>query len=787
MKFKKLLLAILAIASCFSLAVSCNDDDEDLGTPSIQIEPSAMSFDSTSAAKTISLTVNRDWKVDSTEAWIAVDPSSGRASGKVQVVTVTVLSNSGYDRTGKVVFGNGFDTKTLTVSQKGPKGEDKTGVASGTGTSADPFNVPAALAKANALTAFSSGDTQTSSNSLAAYVKGKISKIDSVDPTYGNATYYISDGGSDALEVYRGYYLAGAKFTSKDQIKVGDEVVVYGTIVNFKGNTPEITQGSKIVSLNGTTSGGSSDDYSSAASKTVAEFIAAASTSTYYKLKGKVSGFNATYCSFDLTDATGSIYVFSVDNKADWTSKISNGGTVELAGKYAYYETKKQHEVVNANILSFTEGSSEDVTVKTITEIIALADNSSVKTEGALVIAKGTQSFVATDGTSNIIVYGNTSAEAVKIGDKVNISATKTTYGSVPELSSPTVTVASSGASVSYPTAKDITSTFDSYSSTSIEYISFKGTIGVTTSGTKTYYNVTVSGASAKTGSISGPLESLGASGMDGKVATVKGYFAGFSGTGNKYVNIIATSITVDDNAKAFTVSPVTLNVAATATSATFNVSANVAWTATCDNSAFTLDKTSGSESATVTVSFAANTGTAAKTANITVSTTADVTTKRYKVVLTQAAPSTGDDASKFATNVTWTNGTNAYNNGKATVNGVADVIVYKLGTSSAAGKATVSLKKGVSKLSFYGVSWKGAATALDIQVGGTSVKKIDLAANDGATASSPYTITVTSSDFYSFDLSAFGISGGLPSDMDITVTTSGTNNRVILFGIQAQ
>ena len=92
--------------------------------------------------------------------------------------------------------------------------------------------------------------------------------------------------------------------------------------------------------------------------KSVAEFIAAADKSSYYELTGKVSGFNPTYCSFDLTDDSGKIYVYSVlaESKAEWTSKISNGGTITIYAKYEYYEPKDQHEVIDAYIVSFTDG-----------------------------------------------------------------------------------------------------------------------------------------------------------------------------------------------------------------------------------------------------------------------------------------------------------------------------------------------------------------------------------------------------------------------------------------------
>ena len=56
------------------------------------------------------------------------------------------------------------------------------------------------------------------------------------------------------MEIYRGYYLEGENFTAEDQIKVGDKVIVYGKLVDYKG-TKEMTTGSSIYSLNGVTTG----------------------------------------------------------------------------------------------------------------------------------------------------------------------------------------------------------------------------------------------------------------------------------------------------------------------------------------------------------------------------------------------------------------------------------------------------------------------------------------------------------------------------------------------------
>ena len=122
------------------------------------------------------------------------------------------------------------------------------GKAAGTGTEADPYNVTAALEKIKTL--------KDGENTGEIFVKGKIRSIKDVDvDKYGNATYFISDDNTkkmDSLQIFRGLYLGNAKFTAKNQIKVGDEVVIRGLFVNFKGNKPQSDdKKSWIHSLNG--------------------------------------------------------------------------------------------------------------------------------------------------------------------------------------------------------------------------------------------------------------------------------------------------------------------------------------------------------------------------------------------------------------------------------------------------------------------------------------------------------------------------------------------------------
>lgn len=93
--------------------------------------------------------------------------------------------------------------------------------------------------------------------SESVYVKGIVSKASiSLNATYGSLSYYISDDGKtgNELQVFGGLSFKGEKFTSIDDIKVGDVVVVYGKLKKF-GTTYELDKNNILISQNGTTTG----------------------------------------------------------------------------------------------------------------------------------------------------------------------------------------------------------------------------------------------------------------------------------------------------------------------------------------------------------------------------------------------------------------------------------------------------------------------------------------------------------------------------------------------------
>ena len=92
--------------------------------------------------------------------------------------------------------------------------------------------------------------------STEVYVKGIISSVGTLNTTFNSLTYNISDDGTatEELNIYSGKYFGGADFTSADQLKVGDVVIVKGQLKKY-GETYELDKNNQLYSLNGVTTG----------------------------------------------------------------------------------------------------------------------------------------------------------------------------------------------------------------------------------------------------------------------------------------------------------------------------------------------------------------------------------------------------------------------------------------------------------------------------------------------------------------------------------------------------
>lgn len=348
---------------------------------------------------------------------------------------------------------------------------------------------------------------------------------------------------------------------------------------------------------------------------------------------------------FTVPDGTSALYLYFMSTKAsvycfdDLTLSIS-----EKAG----------------TVIDFSKGvdlgtgggdNPGPATEMKISEVLSSPSGTAAIVTGT-VAATYQRGFVITDGADYLLVYDGTKC-AAKEKDNVKVSGTTSEYGGLIQLASPEVTVVSSGNALTLPSPKVLdAAAFDAYSSSKIEYISYEGTLSVSGN----YVNVEVAGATKHTGSLAYINDSFNAKSFDGAVVKVTGFYVGLA-SNNKYVNTMVTDL-VPGASDYLTVSTTTLSAAADATTATFDVKANVAWTITSDNSAYTVEPASGDKNATVTVKFAANTAETDKVVKLTVSTTADVATKSYTVVLTHKGKNSASGSEitlEIAGNNSWT------------------------------------------------------------------------------------------------------------------------------------
>ena len=195
------------------------------------------------------------------------------------------------------------------------------------GTVDDPYTVADAMAATGAM-----NEGQTSSESY--YTKGIVSEIVEVSTDYGNATYFISDDGTTATQfkVFRGKYIGNMNFTSADQLKVGDEVVVYGKLKYYKGNPSEleIDQYNYIHSLK--RNGVEVHDFSvSTSADRVPSSASSVKVNVYGNVDWKVSVTSPA--TVDVTSGSGiGVVTVSIPENTSTTDEVRYTVTVERVG-----------------------------------------------------------------------------------------------------------------------------------------------------------------------------------------------------------------------------------------------------------------------------------------------------------------------------------------------------------------------------------------------------------------------------------------------------------------------
>ena len=197
----------------------------------------------------------------------------------------------------------------------------------GSGTLEDPYNVAAALDYVNGLAA----DAESPQD---IYIKGKVVSVNTnyneSEPQFGNAVFYISDDGTSAKQfyVYRALYLGNKKYTSGTTLAKGDEVIICGKVVNYKGTTPETVQSKAFLySLNGVTEGGGGGDAGEGkGSGTLNDPFNSVAAANAVK--------NLTWTSNTEYEKTGEVYVKGKISKIATNGTFTEGGTYGNASFY---------------------------------------------------------------------------------------------------------------------------------------------------------------------------------------------------------------------------------------------------------------------------------------------------------------------------------------------------------------------------------------------------------------------------------------------------------------------
>ena len=207
------------------------------------------------------------------------------------------------------------------------------------GTPAEEITIGEFLSKADPNTTYRlTGTVKNISNTL-------YGNFDLVDETGSVYIYGLLDKDGNAQ-----------KFESIG-IKEGDTVTLEGKYKDYNGKA-EIANAQYISHVS---SGDGPGPSTPAEQITIADFLSKADPNTTYRLTGKVSNItNTQYGNFDLTDATGTIYVYGLLDK-DGNAKnfeslgIKEGDEITVEGKYNEYNGNPQ--IKNAQYISGGSGS----------------------------------------------------------------------------------------------------------------------------------------------------------------------------------------------------------------------------------------------------------------------------------------------------------------------------------------------------------------------------------------------------------------------------------------------
>lgn len=619
MKLKNLFLGSFALTAML-FAQSCDDkNDGPTGAPSIELSTQTLDFEKEGSSQTIKLTATRDWNVTNVPDWIAVDPKSGNPAENKEV-TVTVLENTGMDRSQVIKFTIGFDAKSLTVNQKG------TGSASEMIVYHNDFDKEKATKTGTKWPFLDSFEGWKNAKGSGAGSETYAYNAVTVRSNSTSGSSYSDYSGSDANNLFFG----SDAYFSVQGIKLSSEV---NYTLSFGAEKYNKDNGSLF----------KHDEFHVYISNDAKKWVEL----EYAFPNGDKEGrWDLAKSNFTVPEGTSSLSIYI---KADLASsyRLDDLDLSVAASAGTAIDFSKGIDLGTGG--STGGGETPAPTGNNIAAVCAAAAGSTADLKDVLVVGVTAKSYVISDETGKMLVYADADPK-VKVGDKVNVAGTTKLHNGFMQITAPTTTMVSSNNTVTYPTPLEFTETNVTDAPKAVTYVSFTGTVKKN----GTFYNIYIGSVTAKDLSL---VAYPG--GMDQFVdcdIKVKGWYVG----GNPHYQIVATEVEkVETTGPKFSVSTTALTAKAGDTSASFDVKGNVKWTVSSDNAAYTVSPASGEGAGTVTVKFAANETEKDVTVKLTVSTTEEVATKSYTVVLTHKGKSAaGEGETKtitIATDKDWT------------------------------------------------------------------------------------------------------------------------------------
>ena len=445
MNFKKVLLALAASGAL--LLTSCQESEGPLPIVDITVSSEYLEIPEEGASTSVTVTSNYAWTGEVVVSnpwgdedslfhenpWITVEPLSGEAGDTVEV-NISVVKNTSdsvlYQREVIIYFRSEHQVyAATTVHQLG-------GVLK---PNADTGPKPVTVAE------FLAAEETNQWYRLS----GKV--VDLYNTEYGNFDI-VDETGSVLCYGLNLNATAGDKTFSQIGIGEGDYVTLIGRRSSYNGE-PQV-----------------GDAYYAPIKVTVAEFLAAEiDDNQLYELTGTMEGpVNETYGNFDITDETGSVYVYGLtsapilgqsNDKSFSQTGYAEGDKLTIVGTRGDYNGKA--EVMGpAYPVRLKTGGSEpepepepqpELTKATVAEVLAaeVSDDVWYELTGTITEIQNAEygNIVIEDETGSILVYGLTKEwnggsndksfseiEGLTAGDIVTLGGTRDEYGGKPQI-----------------------------------------------------------------------------------------------------------------------------------------------------------------------------------------------------------------------------------------------------------------------------------------------------------------------------------------------------------------